>query len=181
MSRKKPPALPPAVIEAADALADVRDELETAHAAARDALREVISRHSRHIQNLTADLDAARGNLIDQAEANIGLFTSPRTRTHRGIKFGLHKMPEKLIVTNQSYTIERIRRDFDAETAASMVKTTEKVQISALRRFPPESLHALGIRVEGSYDQIYCQQNVDDFEKLIETILESISTGEDDS
>lgn len=135
------------------------------------AIDEVKARHMRGIQQAIIEAGAARKVLIDEINANRGVFAKPKTRVIESIKVGLAKGTGRIEFDDEQKVIERIRARFVKSIAEAMINKTEKVNKSALNDLSAEDLKAIGVRIEGTGDQVVVKPTDSDLDKLINALV----------
>ena len=164
-----------AALAAADEdLAAVADELR---AAERQAAAERLDR-------IRAAFDArvaAEARLNDLIDANRGCFASPRTLTLGGVTFGLRKRVGELrgpkgerLADVKDAVIDSIRR-LMPHRAGELMRVTEALDVSALRKLDAKDLRRLKCRVEGAGDGVTITVQRPELVKFADNVLRAHS------
>ena len=146
-----------------DLEADVRRE-ERELAAVTQKFAPGLRRHKRFVLAAFDALHAA-------VDANRHLFKSPKTRTLHDIRLGLMKGKGRLSWDDEAKVIARIKRLWEPEDAAPLIKTTETLSRTALAALPAKDLKVLGVSVVDSEDEVVVKPAPSPVEKRIAALL----------
>ncbi len=135
----------------------------------RDLQRRAVRDRIRSIRSRVTHVSTARDALDQAINSNRLLFAKPRTQSLHGIKFGLRKMPGR-IVCEEAEAIARIERK-RPEDADKLVRTKKTLVRAALVTLPARELAALGISLVQDDDQVVIAAASNDIDKLVDAML----------
>ena len=152
------------------AYSKARAELAERVAALEAELSAVKRRHIRGIKTAAARGSDLQAELHAAIETNPELFEQPRTRTFSGIKVGFIKGKGKLAWDDSAKVCARIRKVFP-DQGALLIRTEEAPAAEVLKSWSASDLAKLGIRIEGTGDQIVIKASDSEIDKLVASIL----------
>ncbi len=115
----------------------------------------------RAMEKLNAQHDELRALIVASPE----LFTSPRTITAHGIKFGYQKGKGKIEIANEDKLIERIRK-VAPEHADALIVEKETVSKTERAKLPADLLKKLGVSIKDTGDLVVIKAVDSDHDKL---------------
>lgn len=168
-------------------LPDILERVELL-AARRERLREIVTALNAGIEALKAErmpelreaIDLATltwGNLVQDIQANPGLFERPRTQTAHGIKFGLAKGKGKVEIADPDKTVRLIKKHLP-EKADLLIDVKETPAKDAIAMLPADDLKRIGCTVTGTGDQVVIRPVDGDVDKIVKAL---IASGADES
>lgn len=132
-------------------------------------IEEVRARHHKTIQDCVKRHEIAYTDLKSAIESDPQNFADPKTVEMHGIKFGLTKQGDKLDYDEKT-TISLIKRNM-AEKAEFLLKSTEKIVLTALKKLDAKSLGKIGCELIPGADEAFVKPVASgDIEKLVEKI-----------
>ena len=170
MSTQQNSALEP-IIDLARTYARARDELEKVVEEIDDRRRQVVRSRLRSLKTRTAEVSAAREALKAAVEGAQDLFESPKTQTVDGIKFGWRKKQGSIEVADEPAVIKLIRRKLP-KRASGLIKRSEGIDKTALRKLSANDLAKLGLAVSDPVDEVTITVPKGDLDKLVDALLE---------
>lgn len=105
-------------------------------------------------------------------------FADPRTIVVHGIRIGWMKAKGKIEFDNEKAVIERIRKIFPKAKADVLIKVTEKLQKKALNALSTDELRKIGCTVAQAGDGVYIKPVSDAVDKLVEALLNEVTSTE---
>lgn len=113
------------------------------------------------MEKLNEQHDELRALIVSSPE----LFTSPRTITAHGIKFGYQKGKGKVEIDDEDKLIARIRKVVP-DAAGTLIVEKETVSKTELVKLPADVIKRLGVRIIDSGDQVVIKAVDSDHDKL---------------
>lgn len=98
------------------------------------------------------------------------LFKDKKSMTISGVKFGYHKKKRKLEISNEEFTINKIKELY-GETADIYINTKLSVSKKALDNIPAGDLKKLGINIIQDTAEPFIKLTNDEVQKLIEAMV----------
>jgi len=148
-----------------ESLAAVAREIETAR-------RAIIDKHRARLRLATNAAVAAQNDLANAISAHPELFEKPRTFVIDGLKIGYQKGKGKVLIADESKTIELIRKHLDEDAAATLIKTAESVIKKAACNLDAATLKRLGIEIADAGDEVVIAPVDSALDKLLDRLLE---------
>lgn len=144
------------------------DKVETVN----QELTAVKRRYLKALRALSDKALSARADLSAGIDASRDLFVKPRTRVLHGVKIGLAKNKGWFETDDEARTIKLIRKHMNPDTAALLVKVTEKLNKAALDELDAADLKRIGVRLQGGGDELVIRPADGDVDKLVNALLE---------
>lgn len=144
------------------------DKVETVN----QELTAVKRRHLKTLRGLSDRALSARADLSAAIDASRDLFVKPRTRVLHGVKIGFAKNKGRFETDDEARTIKLIRKHMNEQTAALLVKVTEKLNKAALDELDAADLKRIGVRVAGGGDEMVIKPVDGDVDRLVDALLE---------
>lgn len=105
-------------------------------------------------------------------------FADPRTIVVHGIRVGWMKAKGKIEFADEKSVIKRIREHFPKAKADVLIKVTEKLQKKPLGALPVDDLKKIGCTVSAAGDVVYIKPVSDTVDKLVEALLNEVTSTE---
>ena len=163
------------ILTLAKAYAAARSVLVKRTERVREQQTAIVRKYMHGIRNAVAYTAACRDDLHAAIEAHPGLFLKPRTRSVEGVKYGLRKMPGKVVIADTEATAARLRKRLGTEAATYVSdKTTAVFARDALKTLDAKTLAAVGVTVIDDTDVPTIAVPRDGLDKLVDTLLDGL-------
>lgn len=142
------------------------------------ALAELYETYTAPVREKAREREALLKKLEKLVLKRPEIFSSPRSRTVEGVRFGLAKGRGKVVLPiDEARLIREIKRKFP-DLADTLIKVTEKPVKDALaQNLTPRDLKALGVEITDAQDEAYVKLTDTEAERIIKAALEAAGKG----
>ncbi len=165
------------IIELCKNYAAARRRVAAVAADIRELQRKAIASRVQGLKNRAAEAAVAKDILADAIRDNTALFVKPRTRAIDGVKFGLQKGKSKLDC-DTDLTVTLIQ-DHLPEKQAALVKIKKSLNMEAVKNLNEETRKLIRVSLIEGQDDVLINSPADDFDKLVDSLLEGYDDDED--
>lgn len=167
------------IMDLARGYAADRTGVEALVAEIKELQRQVVAERMPELRRLAAQMGVTKDQLVDAIEHHPELFAggkeTPRTRAVDGVKFGLRKMPGKLVWPKgaDAAVVKKIRQHLP-EDVDRLIRVTEKPVSEALRHLPTRELARLGVSLEADRDQVVVSGEKGDVDQVVRMLMDDV-------
>lgn len=133
-------------------------------------LEAVKRKHMRYIKDFANEALEKRSKLTAAVDESKPLFEKPKTIVLHGMKVGLQKGKEKIVVPDEEKTIMLIRKNLPDQSDI-LIKTEEKIIKPALENLSAGDLKKVGLNLIESTDYVVIKPTGSDVDKIVNALL----------
>lgn len=135
-----------------------------------EELDTVQSKYIEDIKQASCEAGESYQMLLTLINDAADLFKDKQSMSIAGVKFGYRKKTGKIEISNEEYTINKIKELY-GESADAYLNTKVSVFKKAIDKLPADVLQKLGISITSNSLEVFIKLVDDEVQKLIENIV----------